>query len=109
MVLALLVGLGCGGDGVPYKPRSAYTPVVGPAPLAADDAASAPFAGSLGAPRVSVTPVIVGVTTTTREGSGGPPIAPPGAVSEAPPPHQMRGPDHDAHRITTEPSPHGRP
>ncbi len=35
---------------------------------------AAPFAGSLGPPLRMVDPVIIGTTTTTREGSAGPPV-----------------------------------
>ncbi len=103
MYVIFFVLAGCGeGRSTPYFPGSYDTEVRADLPAPADEG-GAPYEGSLGPPRNMVEPVITGGATTTREGSGGPPMLAPGEARQEPLPYQVRGPDPDAQRTTSGP------
>ncbi|MDP2311838.1 MAG: hypothetical protein Q8P41_02965 [Pseudomonadota bacterium] len=88
------------GDAVPPNEQGTYdTAVRGDLPAPADEG-DAPYAGSLGPPKRMVVPVLPGPTTTTREGSGGPPIRDPESTEPWRPveSHYLQGPNADAWR-----------
>ncbi|MFN7142806.1 MAG: hypothetical protein ACK4YP_03455 [Myxococcota bacterium] len=90
--------------GDPLLDPSSYGTAIRDDLPAPEGVGEAPYAGSLGPPANMVEPVFPGTTTTTREGSAGPPVRP---TSEVPDrvltPYQVRGPNTDGHRSSAEP------
>lgn len=102
-ILALVGGCFEPAPGDPLLDPSSYTTAVRDDLPAPEGEGTAPYAGSLGPPREMVEPVFPGKTTTTREGSSGPPVRPTSAPPEPVlPRYQVRGPNADAHRSSAE-------